>query len=138
MAAKEPRGTPAAAPARRSRLGLRQRHCLLGSAGRFPNALIDAKRVVAWVRSRATSYGADPSMVIVAGSSASAHLTAMAALTGNDSGFQPGFEHDGTSATGGVCLHGYYGARDVIGSLPSSPEAYVGAPRFARRTASGG
>ncbi len=56
----------------------------LGAAGRFPNSLIDAKRVICWARSHAAEYGADPSVVIVAGSSAGAHLAAIAALTPND------------------------------------------------------
>jgi acetyl esterase/lipase len=41
---------------------------------RFPDQLIDAKRVVAWVREHGPRYGADPSRVIVGGSSAGAHL----------------------------------------------------------------
>ncbi len=40
----------------------------------FPNSEIDAKRVISWVRSHAAGYGADPRVLIVAGSSAGAHL----------------------------------------------------------------
>ena len=36
--------------------------------------------------------GADPTVLFVAGSSAGAHLAAMAALSPNDPVFQPGFE----------------------------------------------
>jgi acetyl esterase/lipase len=104
----------------------------LGQAGRFPNSLIDAKRVVCWARSHAAEYGADPSILIVAGSSAGAHLASMAALTPNNPAFQPGFEEADTSVTAAVCLYGYYGEREVPGPLQSSPEAYVSyyAPPF--------
>lgn len=36
----------------------------------FPDYVIDAKRVLAWVRSHGVEYGADPSTVFVAGNSA--------------------------------------------------------------------
>jgi acetyl esterase/lipase len=45
-------------------------------------------------------------VVFVAGSSAGGHLTAMAALTPNDAGFQPGFERADTSVTAAICLYG--------------------------------
>jgi alpha/beta hydrolase fold len=44
-------------------------------------------------------YGADPTVVFVAGSSAGAHLAALAALTPNDPTFQPGVEGADTSVT---------------------------------------
>ena len=98
----------------------------LGSAGRFPRALIDAEQVIAWARSpAAAAYRADPATLIVAGSSAGAHLAAMAALTINDPNYQPGFEHDDTTVTGAVCLYGYYGDLDTGGLLPSTPQAHV-------------
>ena len=104
----------------------------LGDAGRFPHSLNDTKRVIAWARAHATEYGADPSVLIVAGSSAGAHLASMAALTPNDQAFQPGFEEADTTVAAAVCLYGYYGDREVTGPLPSTPEAYVtdNAPPF--------
>ena len=93
--------------------------------GHFPASLIDAKRVIAWVRRHAAEYGADPSLVVVAGSSAGAHLASMAALTPNDPAFQPGFESHDTSVSGVICLYGYYGERGVQGALPSSPRSYI-------------
>ncbi|HEY1003055.1 MAG TPA: alpha/beta hydrolase [Streptosporangiaceae bacterium] len=104
----------------------------LGQAGRFPNALIDAKQVISWVRSHAAEYGAAPSTLIVAGSSAGAHLASMAALTPNHPAFQPAFEDADTTVTAAVCLYGYYGDHDGAGPLASSPEAYAshGAPPF--------
>jgi acetyl esterase/lipase len=104
----------------------------LRAPGTFPNSLIDAKRAISWARAHAAEYGADPSMLIVAGSSAGAHLAAMAALTPNEPAFQPGFEAADTAVSAAVCLYGYYGDREAAGTLPSGPEAYIGcdAPPF--------
>ena len=87
----------------------------LGQAGRFPNSLIDAKQVIRWARSHAAEYGADTSVLIMAGSSAGAHLASMAALTPNDPAFQPGFEDADTAVNAAVCLYGYYGDREAGG-----------------------
>ena len=96
----------------------------LRSDGSFPNSQIDAKRAIAWLRKHAPEYGADPELLMVAGSSAGAHLASIAALTPNDQAFQPGFEHDDTSVSAAICLYGYYGNR-ASGSPPSSPSAYI-------------
>jgi acetyl esterase/lipase len=93
--------------------------------GRFPASLIDAKQVIAWVRRHAAEYGLDPSLLVVAGSSAGAHLASMAALTPNDPVFQPGFEEADTSISAAVCLYGFYGSRERAGQPPSSPRAYL-------------
>jgi hypothetical protein len=45
----------------------------LTPGARFLDQLIDAKRVVAWVRQQGPRYGADPHRVIIAGSSRSRH-----------------------------------------------------------------
>ena len=42
----------------------------LREAGRFPNSLIDAKKAIAWARRHAPDYDADPTVLVVAGSSA--------------------------------------------------------------------
>jgi acetyl esterase/lipase len=97
----------------------------LRGAGRFPASQVDAKRAIAWVREHAGEYGADPSLLVVAGDSAGAHLASMAALTANDPVFQPGFEHADTSVSAAVCLYGLYGNRDLAGAMPSSPHAYI-------------
>ncbi|MFI6585205.1 alpha/beta hydrolase [Embleya sp. NPDC050493] len=103
----------------------------LRSDARHPDHLIDLKRVIAWVRENGHAYGADPSKLFASGSSAGAHLAALAALTPNDPAFQPGFESVDTTVTAAVCLNGYYG--NYYGQGPdSSPLAYVGpdAPPF--------
>ncbi len=97
----------------------------LRRAGRFPASQIDAKRAIAWARQHAAEYGADPSLLAVAGDSAGAHLASMAALTANDPVFQPGFEDADTAVSAAVCLYGYYGNRDVAAPVPSSPRAYI-------------
>ena len=59
---------------------------------RFPDQVVDAKRVIAWLRTEGRAHGADPSVVLVLGGSAGGHMAIMCALTGNDPRFQPGFE----------------------------------------------
>lgn len=92
----------------------------------FPDHLIDVKKVIAWVREHGQGFGADPNVVLVAGSSAGGHLAACAALTANDAGFQPGFEQADTSILASVSLYGYYGRIETQGP-PSSPRDYIAA-----------
>ena len=82
--------------------------------------LIDAKKVLAWVRQYGPEYGADPAVVLVAGSSAGAHLAAVAALTPNVPALQPGFDDADTSVAAAICLYGYYGSFDTSDGLLSS------------------
>ncbi|MCX5193041.1 alpha/beta hydrolase [Streptomyces sp. NBC_00249] len=91
---------------------------------RHPEHLIDAKRVIAWVREHGHAYGADPATLFVAGSSAGAHLAALAALTPGAPALQPGFETADTSVTAVIALNGYYGP--YFGQGPeSSPSAHI-------------
>jgi acetyl esterase/lipase len=78
------------------------------------------------VREHSDEYGADPTAVFVAGSSAGGHMAAMAALTPNDPAFQPGFEDADTSVSGAITLYGYLGNYYGQGA-GSSPGAYIGA-----------
>ncbi len=77
----------------------------------FPEHLCDVKSALAWVREHAHEYGGDPSFLVLAGNSSGAHLAALAALTGNDPVYQPGFEHADTSVQ--ACL-GFYGVYDLF------------------------
>jgi acetyl esterase/lipase len=102
----------------------------------FPGHQIDAKKVIAWAREHAPEYGADPSRLFVAGSSAGSNIAAHCALTPNDPVYQPGFESADTSVTAAICLYGYYGhffgeEPDETPS-PNQPYAYLnpGAPPF--------
>jgi len=90
----------------------------------FPDPLIDAKKVIAWVREHGREYGADPDAVFVAGSSAGAHLALLAAFTPDDPLLQPGFEGADTSTAGAVSLYGYYGSVSSDGRR-SSPLDYA-------------
>lgn len=77
----------------------------------FPNPLVDAKRVIAWAREHALEHGADPAQIFLLGCSAGGHMAVSAALTPNQSRFQPGFEHVDTTVAGVVSIYGYLGAR---------------------------
>ncbi|GAA1860291.1 alpha/beta hydrolase [Asanoa iriomotensis] len=90
----------------------------LAPAARYPDYLVDAKKVIAWVRDHAADYGADPRTIVASGSSAGAHLASMLALTRNDPAFQPGFESADTSVTAAVGFYGYYGRAAGAGSSP--------------------
>ncbi|MFF5279722.1 alpha/beta hydrolase [Streptomyces sp. NPDC000133] len=100
----------------------------------FPGHQIDAKKVIAWAREHASEYGADPSRLFVAGSSAGSNMAAHCALTPNDPVYQPGFESADTSVTAAICLYGYYGhffgEEPDAAPSPNQPYAYLnsGAP----------
>ncbi|HEY1738722.1 MAG TPA: alpha/beta hydrolase, partial [Acidimicrobiia bacterium] len=100
--------------------------------GQFPDPLVDAKRVIAWVRSHADEIGADRDTVFVAGGSAGAHLAAMCALTPNDATLQPGFESADTSVAAAITLYGFYGSASNAAGTQSSPRdvVHAGAPPF--------
>jgi acetyl esterase/lipase len=96
----------------------------LSPRAKFPDYVVDVKRVLAWVRQHGPAYGADPSTVFVAGNSAGGYLAAFAALTQNQAAFQPGFVDADTSVTAAIGLYGYYGRTE--GDVPeSSPEAHI-------------
>jgi acetyl esterase/lipase len=97
----------------------------LQPAAKFPDALIDVKKVVAWARARAREYGGDPDRIVLVGSSFGARLATLAGFTANDPAFQPGFEQADTSLAAVVGLYGYYGEIDSRDSLPSSPFDYA-------------
>jgi len=90
----------------------------------FPDQLVDLKRVIAWAREHAARHGADASRVFVAGGSAGAHLSVMAALTQGDASFQPGFEDADTSVAGAIPLYGWFGTVYDDDAVPSTPMAY--------------
>jgi acetyl esterase/lipase len=97
----------------------------LRQAGAFPNSVIDAKRVIAWVRSHSDEYGVDPRTIVVCGGSAGAYLASMCGLTADDPTFQPGFEQADTSASAAVGFYGFYGSEGSSGLGPSDPGAYA-------------
>lgn len=92
----------------------------------FPTHLVDVKRLLAWARTDGRDHGIDPDCLVLSGSSAGAHLTAMAALTANVPAFQPNFEQVDTSIAGAIGLGGYYGGLDGTDTSSSSPLAHRG------------
>jgi acetyl esterase/lipase len=97
----------------------------LQPAAKFPDALIDVKKVIAWARAHAHEHGGDPDRIVLAGSSFGARLATLAGFTVGDPAFQPGFEQADTSVAAVVGLYGYYGGIDSHGMLPSSPFDYA-------------
>jgi acetyl esterase/lipase len=111
--------------ARRGWLCVSATYRLRPAAG-FEDHLGDAKRVLAWAHAEAEGLGGDPSTLVMAGSSAGAHLTALCALTQGRPELQPGFGDADTRVSAAVCLYGYYGryyGRDVTEWPVSSPLA---------------
>jgi acetyl esterase/lipase len=76
----------------------------------FSDPLIDVKKVIAWAREHGPEFGADPTVIFLAGSSLGGHLASLAAFTPGDPVLQPGFEDTDTSVAGVVSLYAYYGA----------------------------
>ncbi|WP_324651375.1 alpha/beta hydrolase [Georgenia sp. H159] len=85
----------------------------------FHDHLVDAKRVIAWVRRHGPEYGADPSTLVLAGGSAGGHLSTIAALTPNEPRHQPGFEDADTAVSAVVSLYGWYGGYYELGGPTS-------------------
>jgi acetyl esterase/lipase len=74
----------------------------------FPDPIVDVKRAIAWIRGHVAEHGGDPGFVCVTGGSAGGHLAALAALSGNDPRFQPGFEAVDTRVAAAVPFYGVY------------------------------
>jgi acetyl esterase/lipase len=84
----------------------------------FEEHLADARAALAWARAHAAEHGGDPAQVVMAGSSAGAHLTTLCAL---DPDVRP---------SAAICLYGYYGryyGRTPDEAVPSTPFALLGA-----------
>jgi acetyl esterase/lipase len=80
----------------------------LGPRNRWPSMIVDVKRAIAWVRANIATYGGDPGFVAITGGSAGAHLAGLAALSANDSRFQPGFTDADTTIQAAALLYGVY------------------------------
>lgn len=81
--------------ARRGYLGVTINY-RLAPRHRWPAQIVDVKRAIAWVHEHIAEFGGDPSFIAISGASAGGHLSALAALTPGDAGFQPGFEQADT------------------------------------------
>lgn len=80
-----------------------------------PEHVEDVKRAIAWVREHADELGADPDFIAISGGSAGGHLAALAALTGDDTTYQPGFEDADCRVQACVPLYGAYDMADERG-----------------------
>jgi acetyl esterase/lipase len=80
----------------------------LSPGATWPDALVDCKAAVAWVREHADEYGIDPSFIAVTGGSAGGHLTALVGLTGTDRTLQPGFEDADCTVQAAVPFYGIF------------------------------
>jgi acetyl esterase/lipase len=68
----------------------------------------DVLRAIAWVKSHAADYGANPDFVAITGGSAGGHLASLAALVRDRQQFQPGFEQVDTRVAVAVPMYGRY------------------------------
>lgn len=90
----------------------------------FEEHLTDARSALEWARAHAAGYGGDPDRVVMAGSSAGAHLTSLLAL-----------DPDARPAAA-ICLYGhydrYYGHTDAepVASTPFALPAAAAPPFF--------
>lgn len=80
----------------------------LSPAATFPDHVVGVNRAIAWAKSEGTDYGVDPDRVAVSGGSSGAHLAALAALTWDEPGLQPGFEEADTSVIACIPFYGIY------------------------------
>jgi len=74
----------------------------------WPEHIVDVKRAIAWTKEHIADYGGDPDWIAITGGSAGGHLSSLAALTPNDSRFQPGFEEADTRVQAAVPFYGVY------------------------------
>jgi acetyl esterase/lipase len=80
----------------------------------FEEHLADARSALAWARAHAADYGGDPSTMVMAGSSAGAHLASLLAPDPD------------TRLSATICLYGHYGryyGRTADEPIPSTPFA---------------
>lgn len=91
----------------------------LSPGATFPDHLVDIKRAIEWIRAHADEYDVDPDFIAVTGGSAGGHLAALAALTGNDPAFQPGFEGADTSIQAAVPFYAVYDFTNRKGYYPA-------------------
>jgi len=82
----------------------------------WPDHLVDAKAAIAWVREHAERYGIDRDFVAMAGGSAGAQISAMAALTAGQADLQPGFEDADTSVQAAATSYGVYDMTNRLGA----------------------
>lgn len=101
----------------------------------MPEHLADADAAIAWVRAHAVGLGADPDTVVIAGSSAGAHLASVVALRRSRPGRAPATSTAATPRAriaAVVGLYGWYGGYFGDATVPANPGdlAHADAPPF--------
>ena len=78
----------------------------LSPTHKWPAHLIDCKTALQWIKKNISDYGGDAKFIITAGDSAGGQLSAMMALTANDSQFQPQHPDLDSRIQGALCFYG--------------------------------
>ena len=78
----------------------------LSPTHKWPAHLIDCKTALQWIKQNISDYGGDAEFIITAGDSAGGQLSAMMALTANDSQFQPQHPDLDSRIQGALCFYG--------------------------------
>lgn len=85
----------------------------LSGEAKYPAALLDIKAAIRFLRANAGRYGIDRKRVAVWGTSAGAHLAAMAALTGDVATLEPADRSNPGQSDTVQALVGWYGPYDM-------------------------
>lgn len=80
----------------------------LAPKNRLPDAIVDTKQALAWIKQNIHRYGGDANYIAVTGGSAGGHLSSLLALTPNQTRWQPGFEQVDTHVQACVPFYGVY------------------------------
>jgi len=82
----------------------------------------DVKRAIAWLKAHGPAYGVDPGHIVLAGASAGAHLSLLAAYTPNDARLDPADVRGADTSVRGVISS--YGPANLVrfASLPNLPD----------------
>ena len=71
----------------------------------WPDHIVDVKQAIVWVKEHISAYGGDPSTIVICGGSAGGHLASLAAMTPNETLFQPDFEEKDTKVQGCIDIY---------------------------------
>lgn len=87
----------------------------------MPEHIADADAAIAWVRAHADELGADPERVVLAGSSAGAHLASVVALRRPSASPDQAATAPPTRVAAVVGLYGWYGGYFGTSTTPANP-----------------
>src|SRR5688572_3794564 len=87
---------------------------------RFPAQIHDIKAAIRYLRANATKYGFRPDKIIIAGSSAGAHLAALTGVTNNDKDMEGNVGQYTTTSSAVQAILDYYGPTNFTTILKQS------------------